>query len=1056
MTSPFFDADGRYVLPDYHTMPPFSSFLPGIAGPLGTPLWAFYVNRGQGIASFGVENKDHPLLEFQPANKAYQQTPFLGFRTFLKLLNRPRTPVYEPFAPWVSDPVQRHMHIGLNELELVESNASVGLKTQVSYFILPGEPVAALVRQLTLTNTGQESLELELLDGLPALIPYGTDNGALKNISRTIEAWMQVENYTEGLPFYRLRASAADSAEVSAIQAENFAVGWLEQDEAVEQLPVLVDPDLIFAHDTSRYSPAGFQAHPLAQLLAASQIGNGKTPCAFFATMVTVPPGQSLNLTAIFGHTSSRASLRAHVRRLRDPAILAQKRVEARQLTAQLTEAIATRTAHSLFDGYCRQSFLDNVLRGGWPMLLGSPERPHVYHIYARKHGDLERDYNDFFLAAEYYSQGNGNFRDVAQNWRSDVWFQPAVGDFNVLLFLSLIQTDGYNPLVLRGLRFVLSPQAQRDLLSQSSQPEKLAPLLAEPFTPGGLLKAIEDRAIPLDSAPMDFLAQALDHAQAEIKADLGEGYWIDHWTYLLDLIESFAAIFPDRLPALLFEQMTPYYVSPAVVQPRSEKYVLTEAGPRQFHAVRHETVHGEPWLRGQHGQGPVFRSRVLDKLFLLALLKFATRDPWGMGVEMEADKPGWYDALNGLPGLFGSSMPESHELLRLLRFLRAVAEEHSPTCTLPVEGSDLLTNVQHALRTYPQATFRRWDALSTARERYRQSTQTGFSDEMVVLSPSELLDILTQMLDDVAAGIARANEFGDGLPPTYFVWEMTEYEVQKDATGRERRDSQGRPLLRAQGFRPRPLPAFLEGPTRALKNLPTDQARRLHKQMMASPLWDEALGMFKVNASLAGEPHDIGRARAFTPGWLENESIWLHMHYKYLLALLRQGLYAEFFACAPTGLIPFRDAERYGRSILENSSFLVSSAHPDPQLHGRGFVARLSGATAEFLEMWTRMMAGAQPFVMKESQLYLCLRPALPGWLFDEEGRVAFTFLGQCRITYHNPVRRDLFPGLPSHMTLRLADGSTHSLAGPDLPPPFAAQVRDGDISAIDVFFHG
>ncbi|MFW6268496.1 MAG: hypothetical protein ACOC4G_00315 [Bacillota bacterium] len=41
--------------------------------------------------------------------------------------------------------------------------------------------------------------------------------------------------------------------------------------------------------------------------------------------------------------------------------------------------------------------------------------------------------------------------------------------------------------------------------------------------------------------------------------------------------------------------------------------------------------------------------------------------------------------------------------------------------------------------------------------------------------------------------------------------------------------------------------------------------------------------------------PDDIGRARAFTPGWLENGSIWLHMEYKYLLELIKNGLYEEF-----------------------------------------------------------------------------------------------------------------------------------------------------------------
>ena len=49
-------------------------------------------------------------------------------------------------------------------------------------------------------------------------------------------------------------------------------------------------------------------------------------------------------------------------------------------------------------------------------------------------------------------------------------------------------------------------------------------------------------------------------------------------------------------------------------------------------------------------------------------------------------------------------------------------------------------------------------------------------------------------------------------------------------------------------------------------------------------------------NAPLKGEPHEIGRARAFTPGWLENESIWLHMEYKYLLGLLKAGLCEAFF----------------------------------------------------------------------------------------------------------------------------------------------------------------
>lgn len=86
---------------------------------------------------------------------------------------------------------------------------------------------------------------------------------------------------------------------------------------------------------------------------------------------------------------------------------------------------------------------MDNVLRGGYPMQLGNNK---IFYVYSRKHGDLERDYNYFSMLPEFYSQGNGNFRDVNQNRRCDTFFAPFVGRKNIQEFYSLIQLDGYNP----------------------------------------------------------------------------------------------------------------------------------------------------------------------------------------------------------------------------------------------------------------------------------------------------------------------------------------------------------------------------------------------------------------------------------------------------------------------------------------------------------------------------------------------------------------------------------------------------------------------------------
>lgn len=55
-----FDERGRFYIENYNVFRPFASFLPGIAGQKGIPLWVFYVNRAQCVSSFGFQDKDHP------------------------------------------------------------------------------------------------------------------------------------------------------------------------------------------------------------------------------------------------------------------------------------------------------------------------------------------------------------------------------------------------------------------------------------------------------------------------------------------------------------------------------------------------------------------------------------------------------------------------------------------------------------------------------------------------------------------------------------------------------------------------------------------------------------------------------------------------------------------------------------------------------------------------------------------------------------------------------------------------------------------------------------
>ena len=219
--------------------------------------------------------------------------------------------------------------------------------------------------------------------------------------------------------------------------------------------------------------------------------------------------------------------------------------------------------------------------------------------------------------------------------------------------------------------------------------------------------------------------------------------------------------------------------------------------------------------------------------------------------------------------------------------------------------------------------------------------------------------------------------------------------------------------------------------------------------------MYDTKLQMYTLSESLSEMGPEVGRMKAFSPGWLENQSIFLHMSYKFYLEILRAGLYKEFYEEIKTGLVPFMDNEVYGRSPLEAASFLVSSAFPDSKLHGASFMARLSGSTAEFLSMWQIMFMGKTPFTLDNSgQLQLHFSPALPGWLFNDDGSASFTFLGSIEIIYHNPLKLDSWTIIPKSATVMYADGSVVVASDAIIRGSLAEDVRTYKVANINVFF--
>jgi len=1096
--------DEKFVIENYDLAKTFASFFPGIAGLYGIPMWVFYVNRGQGIVSFGTENKKSAILEFFPANRAWQLVSKRGFRTFVKIKTAKTHRFYEPFrntGPQTDKlNIERKMCISAENFSISEENKTLGLEINAEYYSLANEPQACLIRNLTIKNTSRTTKNFEILDGLPQVVPYGANDRFLKELGRTIEAWMQVKFVTKyKVPFYKLAVDPTDRPQVLYVKGGNFYFSTANVKNVKKKTSFIIDPYVVFGQMKNLNYPRPFCQKdfkaPEYQGIAS------KTPAAFTHTDVTLKPQQEVTVTSLIGYARDEKHLQVLIKKTESKEFLDKKFLEYKREIRKVQKNIFTISANPTYDLYCQQTYLDNVLRGGLPITLQGREKSHIFHIYSRKHGDLERDYNNFLTEATFFSQGNGNYRDVNQNRRNDVWFNTDVKDNNVFAFFNLIQLDGFNPLVVFGDRFkIRDEKAFKNISSLFSKKIDL-PLvhnfIKKQFSLGALFLFIENNDIKLKISKEKFLKELLAGCTRQENAEHGDGFWVDHWTYNLDALEAYLAIYPEKLKDILLNKNKFVFFQNFVkVKPREEKYILYNNTVRQYHSVSVEEIEedsalskkigGKDWaVRTQNGKGSIYKTTLLGKMICLITNKMASLDAHGCGIEMEANKPGWYDALNGLPGLFGSSVCETFELKRVIQFvLDAIEELHvdlDHPISLPKELFDFLMGLsilvdKNLKSKAANKDMLYWDQSYGLKESYRKKISSGINGKMVAIKIAKLEVILSRMLEKLEIGLENSKDKKSGLYHTYFINEVISFDKIKTRGG-FKVSQDGLICVKAKKFKQKPLPLFLEAQVHALK-IENDrtQTKALYENTRQSALYDKVLKMYKVNAPLNKLSQDIGRARVFTPGWLENESIWLHMEYKFILELLRAGLYDEFFTEFKNVLIPFQPARRYGRSILENSSFIVSSAFPDKSLHGNGFVARLSGSTAEFVSMWLFMNVGERPFILDANKkLVARFDPVLPAWMFSRkkarfkycqgmgkhiminipENSYAFKFLSSTLVTYRNPKKKNTYGKncvKPTSMKLQLKTGKKVAIDNGVIPVAYAKLLRDGQISRIDI----
>ncbi|MBU2574640.1 MAG: hypothetical protein KKH28_11245 [Elusimicrobia bacterium] len=1086
--------NGEFIVENYNWKTSFSNFFPGISGKYGIPMWSYYVTRNQCMISAGVRDKNHQLMEFRSFNKALDAVSSDGFRTFLKT----GQDIYEPFRKTADRSVKQKLTVSSGELELVDENGKLGIVTEVLYYPVVNTSYPALVRRLKVRNTKKKKLRLELLDGLPRILPYGADLHCVQTIARHVEGLMEAAD-PDGVPLFRLKQSPADVERVERVQGGNFYLSFSGGKAKAAHGRYFVDPDVIFGECEVYEYPWNFKKHSLKDLLRMEQVRQNRTPSAMTGDSIELKAGEEYVLYSLLGYAETDAKLRTVLKEAVQKGFPAKKRDENRRLLESIKGNCLTLSADSRLDRYCGQTFLDNVIRGGMPAVFPTVDGKTAFYLYSRQNGDLERDYHHFILEPTYFSQGTGHYRSVNQNRRCDTWFFPEVGDRNIALFMNLIQLDGYNPLEVTQMTYTVKETRKCEtwLKRLAKDRKKLAALKAcvldRPFAPGEFVMKLEELEIKPEKDYDTLLAGLLSFSYENECGAIHEGFWTDHWFYNLDLIDNYLMIYPDRLKELFLDNTGYYfYDDPDVIRPRSEKYVEAAGRVCQYKAVCRDRKkaamiasrkQNPKRVRTRYGKGAVYYTNPLVKLLCIVVNRMATLDPGNIGVEMEADKPGWNDSMNGLPGILGSSLCEALELEKALAFLcGSCGALKSHEVKLYRELYEFMAKLEHSLdgrlaSKRKDRKFRFWDESHNLKEAYREKTKYGVAGGEIPVKAGRIGRFCGKALAVLRERYLPANRrkifSKEGVPYTYYRNEAVRFDYVKGKDGKRKLHSSGNPLVTPKRFRFTPLPLFLEGPVHMLKVHP-EKREAVYRAVRKSPMFDRKLRMYKVCESLEKAPFEIGRVKAWGPGWIENESVYTHMEYKYLLELLRSGLYDEFYRDIETGLAPYLDPKVYARSPFENVSFVVSSAFPDKKMHGRGLQPRLSGVTGEMINIWILMVAGKKPF-MTDGNGELCfkLEPALHGRLFskkkktfmvtDAQGNAgeaalppagfAFRLFGRTLVTYLNRKRKNTYGKDGVKVTayrLHYAGGESVEILKPVVPSPYSQQIREGRIESI------
>ena len=734
--------------------------------------WMFISSNGALTA--GRKNAQFALFPYYTDDKITESSEITGSKTIVRLKGDDGPVVWEPFSIRTASQFKttRNLYKGVygNKIIFEEVNEDLGLTFRYQW---SSSNRFGFVRQSTLENHSGLTADVEILDGIQNVLPYGVPSDTQNRASNLVDAYKRTELVPEvGLAIYALSAIIVDKAEPSEALKAN--VVWSLGIERTTQLLSSLQLDQ-FRKGHSLYGETDSKGEKGAYFIHNDDViasGGNKT----WTIVANVNQDQS-DIVALCEALKNPNNISAALTKDVDLGTKKLIALNAGSDALQCTSDQLKDTRHfsnTLFnimrggifdDGYQieRQDFKNYLKQANVAVYQTYAtvieQLPEIFSLqelkalvvkganadferltieylplkFSRRHGDPSRPWNIFSINTHSEVDGSkildyeGNWRDIFQNWEALAYAYPEFIDGMILKFFNASTFDGYNPYRV---------------------------------TKGGF----DWEVIELDD-PWSYI-----------------GYWGDHQIiYSLKFLEFIQNHYPERLQSYFDKDVFVYANVPYKIKGYQE-LLINPKDTIVFDLEADESIRRERSRIGADGAlitqkgGAIHRVNFMEKMLASVLAKMSNFILEG-GIWMNTQRPEWNDANNALVGN-GVSMVTLYYLRRYFRFFDGVFNDMSDQkVALSKELYDFfmdilqtLTENQYLLDQDISEKDRRrvLDCLGNAASTYRLKIyKSSFSGKKQQLPLSKIKLFITRSLAFLEHAI-DANERNDHLYHAY------------------------------------------------------------------------------------------------------------------------------------------------------------------------------------------------------------------------------------------------------------------------------------------------